>query len=186
MVCLQCRPERDGSDFRQIDRPDLCRLRAGTVTLVAIWTSLVQAQIWSPVVVPSPRAVLDYLGGAVRDGTLLSASIVTLRGLLVGYLIGLTIGLPLGLLAASSKFVEDTIGVLALGLQTLPSVCWVPLAFLWFRSKRRRDVVCRRHGNCLVRRNRHRHRRAHIAADLCPRCANNGLRTLSPVTPCHP
>ena len=42
------------------------------------------------------------------------------------------IGLPLGLLTASSKFMEDTIGVLALGLQTLPSVCWVPLALLWF------------------------------------------------------
>jgi Binding-protein-dependent transport system inner membrane component len=27
---------------------------------------------------------------------------------------------------------EDTVGVLALGLQTLPSVCWVPLALLWF------------------------------------------------------
>jgi NitT/TauT family transport system permease protein len=40
--------------------------------------------------------------------------------------------LPLGLLTARSKFLEDTIGVLALGLQTLPSVCWVPLALLWF------------------------------------------------------
>jgi NitT/TauT family transport system permease protein len=38
----------------------------------------------------------------------------------------------LGLLTASLKFAEDTIGVLALGLQTLPSVCWVPLALLWF------------------------------------------------------
>jgi len=27
---------------------------------------------------------------------------------------------------------EDTIGTMALGLQTLPSVCWVPLALLWF------------------------------------------------------
>jgi NitT/TauT family transport system permease protein len=102
------------------------------VTLVVLWTALVRTQIWSPVLLPSPRAVLDYLVGAARDGTLLSASIVTLRRLLIGYFIGLVIGLPLGLLTASSKFVEDTIGVLALGLQTLPSVCWVPLALLWF------------------------------------------------------
>jgi NitT/TauT family transport system permease protein len=40
--------------------------------------------------------------------------------------------LPLGLLTARFKFCEDTIGVLALGLQTLPSVCWVPLVLLWF------------------------------------------------------
>src|SRR5262249_32313323 len=63
---------------------------------------------------------------------LVTACIVTLRRLILGYVIGLGIGLPLGLFTASFKFVEDTIGVLALGLQTLPSVCWVPLALIWF------------------------------------------------------
>ncbi len=102
------------------------------VALVAIWAALVNAKIWSPVLLPSPRNVVDYLVSAARDGSLLSASTVTLRRLLVGYFIGLAIGLPLGLLTASLKFAEDTVGVLALGLQTLPSVCWVPLALLWF------------------------------------------------------
>jgi NitT/TauT family transport system permease protein len=102
------------------------------VAIVVIWGLLVRAEIWSPVLLPSPRSVLDYLISSARDGTLLSASLVTLRRLLIGYFIGLTIGLPLGFLTASLKFFEDTIGVLALGLQTLPSVCWVPLALLWF------------------------------------------------------
>ena len=102
------------------------------VALVAIWTALVQAQVWSPILLPSPKSVAEYLASSFRDGTLLQATAVTLRRLLLGYVIGLAIGLPLGLLTASSKFVEDTIGVLALGLQTLPSVCWVPLALLWF------------------------------------------------------
>src|SRR5213592_655631 len=102
------------------------------VALVAIWTLMVRSKIWSPVLLPSPRSVLDYLVNAARDGSLVSAASVTLRRLLIGYFIGLAIGLPLGLLTASLTFVEDTIGVLALGLQTLPSVCWVPLALLWF------------------------------------------------------
>ena len=102
------------------------------VALVGIWSGMVQAKIWSPVLLPSPSSVWEYFLGAVRDGTLLTACGVTLRRLLVGYAIGIAIGLPLGLFTASSKFVEDTIGVLALGLQTLPSVCWVPLALLWF------------------------------------------------------
>jgi sulfonate transport system permease protein len=102
------------------------------VGLVAIWTAMVRAKIWSPVLLPSPGNVLDYLVSAARDGSLVSAAAVTLRRLLIGYFIGLVIGLPLGLLTASLTFVEDTIGVLALGLQTLPSVCWVPLALLWF------------------------------------------------------
>jgi len=102
------------------------------VALVAIWTAIVRAKFWSPVLLPSPLNVWDYLVGASRDGTLLSASLVTLRRLLIGYVIGIAVGLPVGLLTASLTFVEDTIGVLALGLQTLPSVCWVPLALLWF------------------------------------------------------
>src|ERR1043166_3054653 len=101
------------------------------IGLIAIWSAVVRAKIWSPVLLPGPQSVFDYLVSAARDGSLLSASAVTLRRLLLGYAIGIAIGLPLGLLTASSKFVEDTIGVLALGLQTLPSVCWVPLALLW-------------------------------------------------------
>jgi len=102
------------------------------VVLVAIWHFLVRANVWSPVLLPSPASVGEYLFGAIRDGTLLQATVVTVRRLLVGYFIGIAIGLPLGLFTSASKFMEDTIGVLALGLQTLPSVCWIPLALLWF------------------------------------------------------
>jgi len=100
--------------------------------LVAAWAILVRARIWSPVLLPSPMSVAQYLWGALRDGTLLDATRVTLQRLLIGYGSGLVIGLPLGLLTARFRILQDTLGLLALGLQTLPSVCWVPLALLWF------------------------------------------------------
>ena len=81
---------------------------------------------------PPPRSVAVYLWEALRDGTLLEAAIVTVQRLLIGYFIGIAIGLPLGLLTSTSNYFHDTIGAMALGLQTLPSVCWVPLALLWF------------------------------------------------------
>ena len=102
------------------------------VMLVVIWHLIVRSGKWSVVLLPYPRSVAEYLWSAITDGTLLQASRVTLRRLLIGYSIGITLGLPLGLLTARFKFCTDTIGVLALGLQTLPSVCWVPLALLWF------------------------------------------------------
>lgn len=102
------------------------------VGLVVLWEILVRLHIWSPVLVPSPTIVGEYLLSAVKDGTLLSASAVTMKRLLLGYVFGIVIGLPLGLLTARFKVCQDTIGLLALGLQTLPSVCWVPLALLWF------------------------------------------------------
>jgi NitT/TauT family transport system permease protein len=102
------------------------------VLLFGMWEALVRMKIWSPVLVPSPFSVASYLVGALKDGTLLRATVVTTRRLLIGYALGLVFGLPLGLLTARFKFCEDTLGVMALAFQTLPSVCWVPLALLWF------------------------------------------------------
>ncbi len=100
--------------------------------LVAIWHWAFTRGFWSPVLVPSPVSVGRYLWEAALDGTLLDATRVTLQRLLAGYAIGLVVGLPVGLLTARFRFLRDTIGLLALGLQGLPSVCWVPLALLWF------------------------------------------------------
>jgi NitT/TauT family transport system permease protein len=102
------------------------------VVLLFIWHVMVRSGKWSVVLLPDPQSVGEYLWGAGKDGTLWQASLVTMRRLLIGYFTGIALGLPLGLLTARFKFCEDTIGVLALGLQTLPSVCWVPLALLWF------------------------------------------------------
>src|SRR6266542_774096 len=100
--------------------------------LLAVLFFVAIVAIWAAVLLPSPRSVGQYVIAALRDGTLLQATEVTLRRLLLGSFLGLAIRPPLGFLTASLKFAEDTIGVLALGLQTLPSVCWVPLALLWF------------------------------------------------------
>lgn len=102
------------------------------ITMIAAWEAATRAGWWSPVLVPSPLSVGQYLWASLLDGTLLHAGIVTLTRLGIGYIIGLLLGIPLGLLTARFRFVADTLGVLALGLQTLPSVCWVPLALLWF------------------------------------------------------
>ena len=105
--------------------------------LILMWQWLhqefvVRRQLWSPVLVPTPRQVWDYLAAATEDGTLWRATLVTMRRLLIGYLVGLIGGIPVGLLCARWTLFRDTIGTLALGLQTLPSVCWVPLALIGF------------------------------------------------------
>lgn len=102
------------------------------VALIWVWWTAVASGRWSPVLLPSPRDVADYLWASTLDGTLLAAVVVTMRRLLVGYALGVIIGLPVGLLMSANKWIEDTMGTLALGIQTLPSVCWVPLALIWF------------------------------------------------------
>lgn len=100
--------------------------------LLAAWQALYASGRWSPVLLPSPAGVGRYLWRSSLDGTLFGASFVTARRLLIGYAIGLAIGLPAGFVTARFRTASDTVGTLALGLQTLPSVCWVPLALMWF------------------------------------------------------
>jgi NitT/TauT family transport system permease protein len=110
------------------------QLRASVffIGLALIWHFAATSGRWSPVVLPPPLQVAEYLWAAIIDGSLWDACLVTLKRLMIGYLAGIILGVPLGLLMSTSQFVEDTLGALALGLQTLPSVCWVPLALLWF------------------------------------------------------
>ena len=81
---------------------------------------------------PTPSAILGWFWEASLDGSLAEATLVTLRRLALGFALGAVLGLVIGGLCARSRTVRDAIGWLTLGLQTLPSVCWVPLAILWF------------------------------------------------------
>lgn len=88
-------------------------------------------------VFPLPSEIVKFLWKSLIDGSILSALWVTLRRLVLGYAIGFVIAVPLGLLLAQSKFVRDTLGVLALGFQSLPSVCWVPISLVIFGQDER-------------------------------------------------
>lgn len=88
--------------------------------------------LWSPFVMPPPSTVAHYLWDNTVNGKIPLSMLITLRRLLIGYAIGLLCGVPLGMLAARFRFLHDTLGLMALGLQALPSVCWVPLACIWF------------------------------------------------------
>ena len=101
------------------------------IALVFLWQWIYRT-VNRPMLLPAPGQVWEYLKAAAEDGTLYHATLVTMRRLLLGYAVGIMAGLPLGLLTARWTLLQDTLGVAALGLQTLPSICWVPLALVWF------------------------------------------------------
>jgi NitT/TauT family transport system permease protein len=101
-------------------------------TLLALWEAVARAGIWPPYLLPGPLTVVETLIGGLRKGTFITATLVSLRRLAVGYGISLALGLTLGLLIGRIKAIDETLGSLVLGLQALPSVCWLPLAILWF------------------------------------------------------
>jgi len=75
--------------------------------------------------------VLALVAG-IKDHSLIIATRVSLMRLLLGFGIALLLGTLLGILNGTVPLVRRAIGPLALGLQTLPSICWLPLAIIWF------------------------------------------------------
>lgn len=100
--------------------------------LLLVWHMLASSGIWSELLFPAPRQVLDALALSIADGSMPTAILSSMKRLLVGYAISLVIGIPLGLLLGRIRLLDNTLGTMTLGLQALPSICWMPLAVLWF------------------------------------------------------
>src|SRR5260370_42264306 len=80
---------------------------------------------------PGTAGVLEAVVDGFQNGQFLQAALVSLQRLVIGYSISLGIGMALGLLIGRFRVFEETVGSLMLGLQALPSWCWLPLAILW-------------------------------------------------------
>lgn len=100
--------------------------------LIGLWVLLAWLKIWPPYVFPSPKGVLESLWAGFADHSFWIAIGISMRRMLMGYGISVVLGMILGLGVASNKFLEQTMGGLLVSLQSLPSICWLPLAVLWF------------------------------------------------------
>lgn len=81
---------------------------------------------------PPPGAPMPHsLGEAMLQKEYWRGTGASLLRLLIGYGIAVGIGFPTGLLVARFEAMEKTVGWMAASLQSLPSICWIPLAQLW-------------------------------------------------------
>jgi NitT/TauT family transport system permease protein len=102
------------------------------IAVLVLWQLAAQSGIWPEYVFPTPSSVLMALMEGMADGSLLHGAIASLKRMVVGFGAALAIGLLLGTLVSQSRLLAQTLGNLMLGIQTLPSICWLPLAVLWF------------------------------------------------------
>jgi len=100
--------------------------------VIGIWALIARLHIWPPYLFPGPKGVAESLWAGFADHSFLIAIGVSMKRMLAGYAISVAIGMVLGLGVASSKFLEETLGGLLVSLQSLPSICWLPIAVLWF------------------------------------------------------
>ena len=102
------------------------------IVLVGLWQMVSELRIWPPYLFPPPGSVWEALKAGFTDRTFLIAIGISMKRIAIGYGLSVLLGVSLGFLLAASRLLEETLGGLVLSLQSLPSLCWLPLAVLWF------------------------------------------------------
>ncbi|MCI0596236.1 MAG: ABC transporter permease, partial [candidate division Zixibacteria bacterium] len=100
--------------------------------LVLIWEAVFRAGVWPPYLFPSPLQVVDSLVSGFRDSSFPIAMLTSIKRILIGYGLSMILGITLGFVVGRVKLLDETVGSLMNALQVLPSICWLPLAILWF------------------------------------------------------
>lgn len=102
------------------------------VGIVVVWQVIFLLHLIPEQAFPSPFQVAKTLAHEVTNGSLPYGVATSMWRLIVGLAIAIAGGMVLGIFMAKVESVNQTIGSLILGLQSIPSVAWVPLALLWF------------------------------------------------------
>jgi len=107
------------------------------IALIVIWQLVfyIGTEVfnwWKPYAFPNPFGVWQSLMTMLRQNTLFIAVYFSLRRALFGFLLSVLVGTVFGIIMMKMKVLSTAFKPLILGIQSLPSVCWVPFAILWF------------------------------------------------------
>jgi NitT/TauT family transport system permease protein len=103
---------------------------------LATWEAAFRLIGWKAWVFPAPSTIVESIRdmlsfkAAFGGRPLVEAIAVSMVRLAIGFVLSIVLGAVLGILMWRVRFLDEFLGPLFLGLQTLPSVCWVPLAIL--------------------------------------------------------
>lgn len=102
------------------------------ILVLAVWQLAAASDVKPDYMLPGPADVWASVTDQWYEGTLLDVVWNSVSRGALGFLASLAIGTPLGLLVARVRLVRAAIGPILSGLQSLPSVAWVPAAIIWF------------------------------------------------------
>ena len=97
---------------------------------IGIWQLVYIMGIWPKISLPSPLMVAEAFYELFQNNTLLTSIGMTMYRLAIGFIISIAIGMAVGLAMVKFAGFGKTMGSFAVGLQSFPSIAWVPFAIL--------------------------------------------------------
>lgn len=127
---FQSKQAQERKNHRKIDFKDAASTVAFLVVFIGIWEVIFLLGVFPIVSLPSPLMVAQSLVDLIAEGTLIYSTAVTLLRLFVGFSTSIIIGVGVGLAMVKFPQFGKTMNSFAVGLQSFPSIAWVPFAIL--------------------------------------------------------
>ena len=122
------RPSR--TPGRRAQLTDIRDMAIAVVVFLVAWQVVFSLKVYPSFLFPSPVMTLDRLIVLAQSGTLSLALFTTGYRLLAGFGIAIILGVTLGLAMVTFKRFGRVMSSFGLGLQSFPSIAWVPFAIL--------------------------------------------------------
>lgn len=99
---------------------------------LGLWQWGVDVRVIDPFFFSQPSAIGDFLAEEIRDGSIWSHVLVTLRETLAGFAIGAAAGVAAGIVRMQFPFAADVSNPFLTILNVLPRVALAPMFIIWF------------------------------------------------------
>lgn len=116
--------------FESIDFKDVVSIAVFLVGFLAIWQLVFELGIYPEVSLPSPLMVAQSFVDLISEGILIQSIGVSLLRLFIGLATSIIIGIGVGLAMVKFTHFGKTMNSFSVGLQSFPSIAWVPFAIL--------------------------------------------------------
>ena len=100
--------------------------------VLGVWELVYLLKVKPHDILPGPGQVFPDLWHQLTHGQLWQAIGTTLRRAVIGFALALVVGSLVGLVVARVPPVRAAVGSMITGLQTIPSVVWIPFAIILF------------------------------------------------------
>jgi NitT/TauT family transport system permease protein len=121
---------RKKGNIGEVDWKSLLDLVLALAVFTAAWQIVFWLRFYPSFLLPSPGIVLDRFVIMAQDGQLGQGLAVTLERLVVGFGLAVGLGIGVGLAMVSFKRFGRVMNSFSVGLQSFPSIAWVPFAIL--------------------------------------------------------